>query len=171
MEPRGRERATTIATIPYALYAPAGADVDELPWIAFGEDVANTLPAKWIEQACRASDRVSLRTHDVGFIHAAIRAGAGKGLIPEVLGAEDPKLVRLSGPDPEIVRNLRVMVHEDMRQIIRTVTVIEWLREIINRRLSEESTQPLHRGSGSSMSNKESAGNTPPVRTRQNVQK
>ena len=30
---------------------------------------------------------------------------------------------------------LRVMVHDDMRQITRTVTVIEWLREVISRRL------------------------------------
>ncbi len=137
MEPRGRERAVTIAAIPYALYAPAGADVDELPWIAFGEDVAYSLPAKWIEQARSASGRVSLRTHDVGFIHTAIRAGAGKGLIPELLGEEDPNLVRLSGPDPEIVRHLRVMVHEDMRQMTRTVTVIEWLERVINRRVSK----------------------------------
>ncbi len=137
MEPRGRERAITIATITYALYAPAGPDVDELPWIAFGEDVANSVPAKWIEQACSASDRVSLRTHDVGFIHVAIRAGAGKGLIPELLGDEDPNLVRLSGPDPEMVRHLRVMVHEDMRQMTRTVTVIEWLEDVIDRRVSK----------------------------------
>jgi len=79
---------------------------------------------------------VSLRTYDAGFIHAAIRAGAGKGLIPEMLGEEDRKLVRLSGPEPEIVRHLRAMVHEDMRQLARAVTVIEWLKDAINRHLS-----------------------------------
>ena len=75
------------------------------------------------------------RTHDAGFIHAAIRAGTGKGLIPEVLGKDDPKLVRLSGSSPEIVRHLRAMVHEDMRQTSRVVTVIEWLEDAINGRL------------------------------------
>ena len=73
----------------------------------------------------------------MGFIHTAIQASVGKGLIPEVLGEDDPALIRLSGPEPEITRRLRVIVHEDMRQLTRTVTVIEWLRELINARLSK----------------------------------
>ncbi len=137
LQPRGREYAATIAEIPYALYGPTGVDSGALPWIAFGEDVAMSVPAQWIEQARTTPSRVPLRTHDAGFMYAAVRAGVGKGLVPEMLGDNEPALVRLSGPDPEIVRNLRVMVHEDLRQIIRTVTVIEWLREIINKQLSE----------------------------------
>ena len=135
--PRGREYAATIAKIPYALYGPTGVDADALPWIAFGEDVAMSVPAQWIEQARTTTGRVSLRAHDAGFIHAAVRAGVGKGLVPQMLGDNDPALVRLSGPGPEIVRSLRVMVHEDMRRMTRAVTVIEWLREVFNRRLYE----------------------------------
>ncbi len=136
MQPRGRERAANLAEVSYALYAPAGADPDTVPWIAFGEDVAYSLPAQWIEQASGAAGRVALRAHDAGFIHAAIRAGAGKGLIPEVLGEDDPALMRLSGPDPEMTRQLRVIVHEDMQQLTRTVTVIAWLQSVLKRRLS-----------------------------------
>ena len=137
IEPRSRERAANIADVAYALYGPAGADMDAVPWIAFGEDVAYSLPAQWIERARSASGRVALRAHDAGFIHAAICAGVGKGLIPEALGEDDPALVRLSGPEPEIIRRLRVMVHEDMHQLSRTVAVIEWLREAVKRRLAQ----------------------------------
>ena len=136
MEPSGRERAVSIAAVPYAFYAPAGFEVEALPWIAFGEDVAYSLPARWIEQARSASGRVTLRTHDAGFIHGAIRAGVGKGLIPEMLAKGDPKLVRLSGPKPEVRRDLRALVHEDMRQMARMVTVIEWLKKAVEQRVS-----------------------------------
>jgi DNA-binding transcriptional LysR family regulator len=131
-EPRGRERAVNLASISYALYAPRTAEPDQLPWIAFGEDVAYSLPAQWIEQARGPESRIVLRAHDVGMIHAAIRAGVGKGLIPEVLGEHDPALLRLSGDAPEFVRNLRALVHEDMQQMTRTVTVIDWLKEVTN---------------------------------------
>ncbi len=138
MQAHHREIAITVAAVPYALYGPSDSDADELPWIGFGEDVANSDPAQWVERARSSLGRVAMRAHDAGFVHAAIRAGLGKGLIPQFLAQNDHSdIVRLSGPDPEIVRNLRILVHEDMRRIARTVTVIEWLRESISRRMSE----------------------------------
>jgi len=139
MEPRGRERAITLAPVTYALYAPRGTDPASRPWIGFGEDVADSVPAQWLEHARATDERVVLRAHDAGFIHAAIRAGVGKGVIPDLLADGDPSLVRLSGPTPEFVRNLRALVHEDVQRMTRTVTVIEWLRDLVYRHTSEGS--------------------------------
>ena len=52
-------------------------------------------------------------------------------------GEDDPAVIRLSGPEPEMTRLFRVMVHEDMQQLTRTVTVIEWLRDVIGRDTGE----------------------------------
>mgnify|MGYP001821999038 CR=1 FL=1 len=128
IKPRNRERAFTLGSISYALYAPKNSDPSNLPWIAFGEDVAYSLPAQWTESARGKAGKVALRAHDTGFVHQAIRTGVGKGLIPEILGENDPGLVRLSGKEPEFERLLRVLVHEDTYKITRTRTVIEWLR-------------------------------------------
>lgn len=128
IEPRSRERAFTLGSISYALYGPKNSDAANLPWIAFGEDVAHSLPAQWIESARGKGGKVALRAHDTGFVHQAIRAGVGRGLIPEILGEKDRDLVRLSGRDSEFERDLRILVHQDTQRFARTRTVIDWLR-------------------------------------------
>jgi DNA-binding transcriptional LysR family regulator len=128
IEPRNREHAFALGSISYALYAPKNSDQGNLPWIAFGEDVAHSLPAQWIESARGKDGKVALRAHDTGFVHQAIRTGVGKGLIPEILGENDPGLVRLSGRVSEFERILSVLVHQDTYKIARTRTVIDWLR-------------------------------------------
>lgn len=132
MRPRGRERAIPIATIAYALYAPKGADPAVLPWIGWGEESDIYAPGTWLDEKLRDnSQRVCFRANDAGIIHRAIAAGAGKGLVPEVLGEGDPALDRLSGPEPELIRTLRVLVHPDVARFARVSAVIDWLRNTI----------------------------------------
>jgi DNA-binding transcriptional LysR family regulator len=122
-----------IAHVRYALYAPAGSKgrTATLPWIDFGIDFAHLAPALWMEQAMPANQRVALKTNDAGLVLAAIATGVGKGLVPVVLGDPDPALVRLSTPDQELVRTLRVLVHQDIRPMARIGAVIDWLRDAI----------------------------------------
>ena len=129
-KPKIQEHCEPVGEVSYAVYAPAGVDADALPWIAFGEDVAGTAPARWVASKRRSDAPTPFRAHDAGFIRRAIRAGVGKGLIPELLGETDSSLVRLSTAQPELVRPVYVLMHEDMRHVTRITAMISWLRRL-----------------------------------------
>lgn len=132
MPPRGRERSYEIATVPYAVYGPRKAKNKMLPWIGSAIDSGQYEPEKWLNaMAERRSEPVCFRSNDAGLVHQAICAGAGKGLLPEVLAENNPALVRLSGPKSEIVRRLRVLVHPDVERFARVRVTIGWLRETL----------------------------------------
>jgi len=60
----------------------------------------------------------------------AIRAGAGRGLLPCFLGDADPGLVRLTPPivDLAAVEDRWLLVHPDLRTVPRIRLVMEWIR-------------------------------------------
>jgi DNA-binding transcriptional LysR family regulator len=132
MPPRDREVSLDLASFGYAAYAPKGINPAILPWICFGEDVVRTAPGRWVGQQMSANSRPPLRVNDVGMIHDAVRAGIGKGLLPEVLGDSDPDLVRVSGDRPEMARMLRALIHFDVRHDTAVTTVLDWLRQVIS---------------------------------------
>ncbi len=140
MQPQGRERSFQIAAIPYAAYAPKGAKTEALPWIGSAVDSGEYAPEEWVNRMTEdGAERMCFRSNDAGIIYRAACAGVGKGLLPEVLGENDSTLVRLSGPEPEIVRQLRVLVHPDVERFARIKAVLEWLRAT----LAESSKPPL----------------------------
>ncbi len=132
MQPRGRERAFEIAQIPYAVYACKTVDADALSWIGFAAEDTIYAPERWINTMTEdGPDRTCFRSNDAGIIYRATCAGVGKALLPEVLGENDSALVRLSGPAPDIVRQLRVLVHPDVERFARIRAVIKWLQETL----------------------------------------
>ena len=132
MQPRGQERSFEIAEFRYALYAPKTKDAGSLPWIGFAEEADLYKPGRWLEGSLKeSSEQISFQANDAGILYRAACTGVGKGLLPEVLGEGDPALVRLSGPEPELIRNLRVLVHPDVERFARIEAVIGWLKEIL----------------------------------------
>jgi hypothetical protein len=57
-------------------------------------------------------------------------------LLPEALGERDPKLVRISGTEPEIVRTLHIQVLPAIQRLRRVEIFIEWLTEMLNTAVS-----------------------------------
>ena len=133
MKPRGRERAFEIARVAYAVYAPKGTEPELLPWIGSAVDSGEFAPEKWLNaKAAQDNLAVGFRSNDAGVLHRAVRAGTGIGLLPEILAEHDAALMRLSGPEPEMVRSLRVLVHPDVERFARVAVVIDWLREVLS---------------------------------------
>ena len=133
MKPRGRERAFQVAKVPYAVYAPRNQDPTTLPWIGSAVDSGEFAPENWLNTKVEQNDlAVCFRSNDAGVLHRALRAGVGIGLLPEVLAEADAALVRLSEPEPEMVRNLRVLVHPDVERFARITVVIDWLKEVLS---------------------------------------
>ena len=113
-KPRGNERSYEIAQVPYAVYARKAVDAAALPWIGLAEETGSYAPERWLNEAVKEdSERISLQANDAGFLYRAACAGVGKGLLPEALAEHDPALVRLSGPEPDMVRQLRILVHPE----------------------------------------------------------
>ena len=132
MRARGQEQAYEIAEVAYAVYAPKDSDAESLPWIGSGDVSGSSAPEKWLDAITEDdTETVCFRSNDAGIVFRATCAGLGKGLLPVVLAEDNPALVRLSGPKPEIVRQLRLLVHPDVEHFARITAVIEWLRETL----------------------------------------
>jgi DNA-binding transcriptional LysR family regulator len=125
--------AIKLGDVPYAIYAPAGADPDTLGWVSFWDDDApRRAPIRWIEKARRPEEALRVTATDSSVLLGAIRAGLGKGLLPMCLAEGEPALARIS-PAPELVRGLHLHAHPDTVQTARIQAVIGALRETFPR--------------------------------------
>jgi DNA-binding transcriptional LysR family regulator len=67
------------------------------------------MPLDWLRAQRVPDEDMILTVNDGAAVRAAVRAGIGKGLMPECLGAGDPALERISPPTAEFSRILRAM--------------------------------------------------------------
>lgn len=130
--PRGQEQMFSIGGFPYAIYAPKKSKSAEIPWVQFGEEFSDYAVTRCVDRLVHATDGVAVWANDAGNIYMAVRNGVGKALLPELLGEPDPRLRRISGPEPELVRDLRLLVHPDIRRLTHVSHVIAWLRETVS---------------------------------------
>ncbi len=126
LQPGRGEEVIPIANFGYAVYAPVDRhDTDALPWISFGGSV----PYKWLESKGVLSKDVLITVGDATSVHAAVRSGVGKGLMPECIGDHDPRLRRVSREKPELVRTLRVVGEWSELSSARCQSVIGWMEK------------------------------------------
>jgi DNA-binding transcriptional LysR family regulator len=126
--------AIKLGEVPYAIYAPAGADPEALGWVSFWDDDApRRAPIRWIERVRKPGEALRLTATDSSVLIGAIRAGLGKGLLPMCLAQGDPRLVRVTQGPPDLSRALHVHAHPDTVQTARIQAVIAWLRECFAR--------------------------------------
>jgi len=130
---RRHESDTMLASFGYAIYGPAGARGDDLPWVSFHSGRLPTAPGKWLQERGVPLTAVTLYGNDADIVRNAIRAGIGKGLIPEILGEGDAALERLSGRKPEVVRHLRALTEHRNLALAEVRVVLEWLNDSLSR--------------------------------------
>lgn len=128
--PRESEFAITLCAVPYAVFAAEGADAAALPWVGVhDEDSPRLAPTRALDRLRRRDEHVRLTATDNGMLAAAIRAGAGKGLLPVCLARSLPGLARVGSGPAELVRQLHLHLHPDTVQTVRVQAVVRWLRE------------------------------------------
>ena len=71
----------------------------------------------------------SLRSSSIGMQRQLILDGAGIGVLPDFIVAEDEKLVRLFPEEVEIARSFWLVTHPEMAKLARIIAVSEMLRE------------------------------------------
>jgi DNA-binding transcriptional LysR family regulator len=116
-----------LGTFACAVYRRRGADCTA--WVTYTEEQAHYPTARWAEERVRESGaRVALRASTMPMQLAAIRAGAGRGVLPCYAADADPLLERLTPPVPEIAAEYWVIVHRDLRRAACVRAVIDWLQ-------------------------------------------
>ena len=80
----------------------------------------------------RKAPGLLLRASNMPMQLAAIRAGAGRGVLPCFIGDPDPLLDRLTPPIPEIAAEYWIIVHRDLRRAACVRAVMDWIRRLFN---------------------------------------
>jgi len=113
-----------LADMAYAVYGardyverhPAAGTADmfsKCTWIGFAEDRLFFPREKhWLDERLDAPPPI--RVTEAGSALAAIRSGAGLGLLPCVTGDSHPCLVRLGDPIAEIEDKIHLLIHRDL---------------------------------------------------------
>ena len=112
-----------------AVYRRSG--VEGNAWVTYTEEQAHYPTSRWARQRLRdEGGTIALRASNMPMQLAAIRAGAGRGLLPCFVGDPDLLLERLCEPVPEIAAEYWVIVHRDLRRAACVRAVIDWIRAL-----------------------------------------
>ncbi len=133
--------AKRIATLDYAIYVAAGRErqAKSLPWIVYEEAMAHLPHARWIAAQAEISGRSSqLAVNDAEALLQAAVAGLGRVLLPKILAENAGGLCRVdSGDKTPPVREIWLLIHAELRQLVRIRTVADWLDGVFRRPLAE----------------------------------
>ena len=133
--------AKRIATLDYAIYVAAGRErqAKSLPWIVYEEAMAHLPHARWIAAQAEISGRSSqLAVNDAEALLQAAVAGLGRVLLPKILAENAGGVCRVdSGDKNPPVREIWLLIHAELRQLVRIRTVADWLDGVFRRPLAE----------------------------------
>ncbi|MFK0165803.1 LysR family transcriptional regulator [Rhizobium sp. NPDC090279] len=133
----GRVVARRIATLDYAVYVAAGQEshAEDLPWIVY-EDAMMHLPhARWIAAQAEKTGRTSpLVVNDAEALLQAAAAGLGRALLPKILAESAEGICRVdSGDRNPPLREMWLLTHAELRQLVRIRAVSDWLDGVFRR--------------------------------------
>jgi DNA-binding transcriptional LysR family regulator len=118
-----------VGTITVATYRRQGCESGA--WVTYTEEQAHYPTARWVQQRiAETGAAVALRASNMAMQLAAIRAGAGQGLLPCFVGDRDPILERVMPPAPEVAADHWVIVHRDLRRAACVRAVMDWVHQL-----------------------------------------
>jgi len=127
--------AKRVGHLSYAVYGSSGRKHRKvaLPWIGYDEDMSYLPTAEWISQTARSSGdrlaKISVRDSETAL--EAVLAGLGKSLLPELIADRIPGLNRLSGPEPEVTRELWLLTHRSQHKARRIFETVRWIEAVV----------------------------------------
>jgi DNA-binding transcriptional LysR family regulator len=119
-----------LADVGFARYAASRGDlqVSAGDWVAYNEDLDHTPEMRRL-YAMLGGGRIRLRSNSLRGLARAVAGGIGHGLLPCFVADADPGLVRLSGAEPILSRELWMLIHPDARPLARVAAMADWLLE------------------------------------------
>jgi len=118
-----------LADVGFAVYGPAQpGPTRSNDWVTYDDELAHTPEMRWLAGQL-AGGRVRLRSNKLTGLLGAVAVGIGRAVLPCFLADATPGLVRESGPQPVLSRDLWLLVHPDARRLPRVAAVADWLGE------------------------------------------
>ncbi|MBV9825969.1 MAG: LysR family transcriptional regulator [Alphaproteobacteria bacterium] len=128
-------KAGVFAVAVYRRNDHSGNEQDYPAWVTYTEEQAHYPTARWMQRQIQETGAaVALRASNMSMQLAAIRAGAGRGILPCFIGDQDPLLTRVGDTVPEIAAEYWVIVHRDLRRALCVRAVIDWIRNLFAER-------------------------------------
>lgn len=124
-----RAVARKVGELRYAVYAASCAERLQLRWLTYSDEGSSLPPCQWLAQRLPGDENgvAHVRMSDGEGLLAGVRAGLGKTLLPTVVGDRIEGLHRLWDYPCDMVRELWLVVHPDLRKLDRVRTVMDWL--------------------------------------------
>jgi DNA-binding transcriptional LysR family regulator len=128
---RGDLYITKLGAFGAAVYRLTGTDCNA--WVTYTDEQGHYPTALWVQQRLRQTGgTIALRASTMPMQLAAIRAGAGQGILPCFVGDNEPLLERVTPPVSEIAAEYWVIVHRDLRRAACVRAVIDWIRALFD---------------------------------------
>lgn len=126
-----------LGALRHAIYASSVTncedDVDQ-PWITYQGALQFLPQAQWMAREVPRSGGafLGMRASEAEGVIEAVAAGAGRSVLPIIIGDRDKRLRRAvwSGPEPIFVREVWIMLQADVSRLARTEVVCDWIADI-----------------------------------------
>lgn len=128
-----------LTTIGQAVYAHRslglmpGASMKALaaqPWIGAGPRLQDSSVDQWMDSH-NLKEACVYRVDTLVSILSAIRSGMGLAVIPCYLADEDPDIIQLTDPIPELEYGLWFLMHPDLRGVVRIHALMDFLTDAV----------------------------------------
>jgi DNA-binding transcriptional LysR family regulator len=112
-----------------AIYRRIG--IEARDWVTYPEEQGHFPMPRWVEHRVRETGAsVALRASDMPMHLTAIRAGAGRGILPCFIADDDPLLERVAAPVPETSCEYWLIVHRDLRRAACVRAIMDWVQSL-----------------------------------------
>jgi DNA-binding transcriptional LysR family regulator len=126
-----------IAENPWAVYASRSyverhgqpmrpEDINDHAIIDFGNEIADLHLAKWLRTVAPRAKSAAQSDTVIGLLIAA-KSGAGLAILPVQLGDPEKDLIRVIDPLPELMSQIYLLVHPDLRNTPRVRAFIDFV--------------------------------------------
>lgn len=126
----GAMLARRLGNVGYAAYFDRSAALRDLPWAGYDEAFAHLPEQRWLDETVRPARRAATATDGLALL-ALARHGVGAAVLPCYLGDSCPGLVRLTGPEPVVRREVWLLSHPELRAVQRIAVLAGWLKATI----------------------------------------
>lgn len=103
-------------------------DLDRRQIVGLDETMAKHRAATWLARVAPNATIVARNNSVLGLVYA-VKSGIGVAPLPTAIGDNEPDLVRVLGPIPELARIWRVLAHPDVRHTPRVSAFFDFVEE------------------------------------------
>jgi DNA-binding transcriptional LysR family regulator len=103
-------------------------DLERHRIIGLDETMAKHRAATWLARVAPNARIVARNSSVLGLVYA-VKSGIGLAPLPTAIGDNEPDLVRVLGPIPELARIWRVLAHPDARRTPRVSAFFDFIAQ------------------------------------------